>query len=282
MFITRPLFKIIHQSGKNKVGPRVINSNAVKSAKDAAKSILYETPLEVTPPTFKRHILSALVTNEPGVLSRVSGVLASRGFNIESLVACATEVPDLSRMTIVIRVETKPQQQQQVNICGHLSKLNKQEQIAGSSFQQMSAISRGDSVVEQARKQLEDQVACWGVLDYTDVSLIERELLLLKVEMNHETAIETQRQSLIELTKLFGGKVVDVHPTQMIIELSAKKRRIDAFIGIIKSADVGDVKEIVRSGLVVIPRTVIPNIDDQDDTADDENSSVESTMLPPG
>lgn len=39
--------------------------------------------------------------NEPGVLSRVSGILAARGFNIESLVVANTEVPDLSRMTIV-------------------------------------------------------------------------------------------------------------------------------------------------------------------------------------
>lgn len=41
--------------------------------------------------------------NEPGVLSRLSGILASRGFNIDSLVVCATELKDLSRMTIVLQ-----------------------------------------------------------------------------------------------------------------------------------------------------------------------------------
>jgi len=67
-----------------------------------------------------RHILNCLVQNEPGVLSRVSGILAGRGFNIDSLVVCRTEIRDLSRMCIVL--------------------------------------SGQDGVVEQARRQLEDLV----------------------------------------------------------------------------------------------------------------------------
>jgi acetolactate synthase regulatory subunit len=50
----------------------------------------------------KAHTLTALLSNEPGVLSRVSGTLAGRGYNIDSLVVCTTEVPDISRATIVI------------------------------------------------------------------------------------------------------------------------------------------------------------------------------------
>jgi hypothetical protein len=67
-----------------------------------------------------RHVLNCLVQNEPGVLSRVSGILAGRGFNIDSLVVCRTEIRDLSRMCIVL--------------------------------------SGQDGVVEQARRQLEDLV----------------------------------------------------------------------------------------------------------------------------
>ena len=67
-----------------------------------------------------RHVLNCLVQNEPGVLSRVSGILAARGFNIDSLVVCSTEIRDLSRMCIVL--------------------------------------SGQDGVVEQARRQLEDLV----------------------------------------------------------------------------------------------------------------------------
>lgn len=114
------------------------------SAPAAVSSILYETPLPSQIPP-KRHILNCLVQNEPGVLSRVSGILAARGFNIDSLVVCNTEVEDLSRMTIVL--------------------------------------SGQDGVVEQARRQLEDLVPVWAVLDYTVAPLVQRELLLAKVSI---------------------------------------------------------------------------------------------------
>ena len=79
------------------------------------------------------------------MLSRVSGILAARGFNIDSLVVCNTEVDDLSRMTIVL--------------------------------------SGQDGVVEQARRQLEDLVPVWAVLDYTAAPLVQRELLLAKISI---------------------------------------------------------------------------------------------------
>jgi acetolactate synthase I/III small subunit len=114
------------------------------SAQAAVSNILYETPAPSAAPP-KRHILNCLVQNEPGVLSRVSGILAARGFNIDSLVVCHTEVEDLSRMTIVL--------------------------------------SGQDGVVEQARRQLEDLVPVWAVLDYTAAPLVQRELLLAKINI---------------------------------------------------------------------------------------------------
>lgn len=114
------------------------------SAQAAVSNILYETPSpSMAPP--KRHVLNCLVQNEPGVLSRVSGILAARGFNIDSLVVCSTEVADLSRMTIVLTGQ--------------------------------------DGVVEQARRQLEDLVPVWAVLDYTSAALVQRELLLAKINI---------------------------------------------------------------------------------------------------
>jgi acetolactate synthase-1/3 small subunit len=114
------------------------------SAQAAVSNILYETPTPSKAPP-KRHILNCLVQNEPGVLSRVSGILAARGFNIDSLVVCHTEIEDLSRMTIVL--------------------------------------SGQDGVVEQARRQLEDLVPVWAVLDYTTAPLVQRELLLAKINI---------------------------------------------------------------------------------------------------
>jgi acetolactate synthase-1/3 small subunit len=58
-----------------------------------------------------RHTLSVLVENKPGVLQRVSGLFARRGFNIDSLAVGPTEDPSLSRMTIVVRAENTPLEQ---------------------------------------------------------------------------------------------------------------------------------------------------------------------------
>lgn len=161
------------------------------SAQAAVSNILYETPIPSTAPAI-RHILNCLVQNEPGVLSRVSGILAARGFNIDSLVVCNTEVEDLSRMTIVLTGQ--------------------------------------DGVVEQARRQLEDLVPVWAVLDYTDSALVQRELLLAKINIlgpeyfeelltHHremsaqdpqgEPGYETSEQSLDELS-------ADFHPSKLV------------------------------------------------------------------
>ena len=124
--------------------PAAAPSSPNVSPAAAVSSIIYETPLPSTEAP-KRHVLNCLVQNEPGVLSRVSGILAARGFNIDSLVVCSTEVHDLSRMTIVLQGQ--------------------------------------DGVVEQARRQLEDLVPVWAVLDYTAAPLVQRELLLAKISI---------------------------------------------------------------------------------------------------
>lgn len=222
-----------------------------------------------------RHVLNCLVQNEPGVLSRVSGILAARGFNIDSLVVCNTEVDDLSRMTIVLQGQ--------------------------------------DGVVEQARRQLEDLVPVWAVLDYTDAPLVQRELLLAKVsilgpeyfeellayhrEMVQDPAFESisgsseelptntdemdfppnsttadaaakemlrgnfhpsklavsqalrhkheHLEAITHLAHQFGGKVLDISTNNCIVEVSAKPSRIDSFLkliapfGILESARTG-------------------------------------------
>jgi acetolactate synthase-1/3 small subunit len=60
---------------------------------------------------YKHHILSVLVENKPGVLARVSGVFARRGYNIFSLAVAPTEDPRFSRLTIVVDVESNPLEQ---------------------------------------------------------------------------------------------------------------------------------------------------------------------------
>ena len=92
-----------------------------------------------------KHVISALVQNEPGVLAHVAGMFAARGFNIDSLVVGRTEDPVLSRMTIV---------------------------VVGD-----------DRVLEQVRKQLGKIVPVVKVRDFEDVSCVERDLMLIRVHV---------------------------------------------------------------------------------------------------
>ena len=99
-----------------------------------------------------RHVLSALVQNQPGVLAHVSGMLASRGFNIDSLAVGETEEPRFSRMTFVVHGD--------------------------------------DHVLEQARKQLEKVVSVVRVIDLSAANFVERDLMLIKIEAKAEKRIE--------------------------------------------------------------------------------------------
>ncbi len=95
-----------------------------------------------------RHVITALVQNQPGVLAHVAGMFAARGFNIDSLVVGRTEDPDQSRMTIV---------------------------VVGD-----------DRVLEQVRKQLEKIITVVKVRDFEAVTYIERDLMLIRVHVPPE------------------------------------------------------------------------------------------------
>jgi len=94
-------------------------------------------------PNMKKHIISALVTNRPGVLTRVAGLFSARGFNIDSLAVGETEQHDVSRMTIVVTGD--------------------------------------DNTIEQVRKQLEKLIDVVKVTDYGGTEYVERDLALIRV-----------------------------------------------------------------------------------------------------
>jgi acetolactate synthase-1/3 small subunit len=102
-----------------------------------------------------RHIISILIENESGALSRVSGLFSARGYNIESLTVAPTEDPSLSRMTIV---------------------------SVGS-----------DDVVEQITKQLNKLIDIVKVVDLSESAHIERELMLVKVRATGKDREEMKR-----------------------------------------------------------------------------------------
>ncbi len=104
-----------------------------------------------------RHIISILLENEAGALSRVSGLFSARGYNIESLTVAPTEDPSLSRMTIV---------------------------SVGS-----------DDIIEQITKQLNKLIEVVKVVDLSEAAHIERELMLVKVRAAGKDREEMKRIS---------------------------------------------------------------------------------------
>src|SRR5208282_1894434 len=99
-----------------------------------------------------RHVLSALVQNRPGVLAHISNMLASRGFNIDSLAVGETEHHDISRMTFVVHGD--------------------------------------DNVLDQVRKQLDKIVTVVKVMDISSENFVERDLMLIKITATPQQRVE--------------------------------------------------------------------------------------------
>ncbi len=102
-----------------------------------------------------RHIISILIENEAGALSRVSGLFSARGYNIESLTVAPTEDPSLSRMTLVTR--------------------------------------GNDQIIEQITKQLNKLIDVVKLIDLAESVHVERELMLAKIRTTEATREEVKR-----------------------------------------------------------------------------------------
>jgi len=150
----------------------------------------------------KRHIISILIENEAGALSRVAGLFSARGYNIETLTVAPTEDGSLSRMTIVT--------------------------------------SGSDEIVEQITKQLNKLIDVVKLIDLSESSHIERELMMVKVRASGPMRDEVKR-----LCDIFRGSILDVTPTTFVIEVTGEKSKLDAFLRTI-SEDL--IIEVVRSG----------------------------------
>lgn len=104
-----------------------------------------------------RHIISILLENESGALSRVAGLFSARGYNIETLTVAPTEDASLSRMTIVT--------------------------------------SGSDDIIEQITKQLNKLIDVVKVVDLSEAPHVERELMLVKVRASGKDREEMKRMS---------------------------------------------------------------------------------------
>jgi acetolactate synthase-1/3 small subunit len=156
----------------------------------------------------KRHLLSALVQNQPGVLAHVSGMFASRGFNIESLAVGETEDPHLSRITVVVMGD--------------------------------------DRHLDQVRKQLEKIVTVVKVHDISREDYVERDLMLIKVK-----APASKRPEIVALVQIFRGRILDVSPDLLMIEISGQEKKIEAFIEQVRPYGIS---ELARTGRIALVR----------------------------
>ncbi|MBB73337.1 MAG: acetolactate synthase small subunit [Planctomycetaceae bacterium] len=163
-----------------------------------------------------RHILSALVQNVPGVLAHISGMLASRGYNIHSLAVGETDDPQISRMTFV---------------------------VVGDN-----------TVLEQIRKQLEKVVTVVRVHNISSQDHVDRDLMLLKVS----ASAGGQRSEVRELVDIFRARIVDVGPDDVMIEISGRENKLNAFMDRLRPYGI---LEVVRTGCIAMVRSRSPEND---------------------
>jgi acetolactate synthase-1/3 small subunit len=140
-----------------------------------------------------RHTLSVLVENKPGVLARVASLFSRRGFNIESLAVGPTEVPEISRMTIVVSVDELP--------------------------------------LEQVTKQLNKLVNVIKIVELEPESAVQRELLLVKVKADLDTrshVLETVQLFRAKVVDV-ASDAVTIEATGSADKLSALLRVLEPF-----------------------------------------------------
>lgn len=155
-----------------------------------------------------RRIISVLMENEPGALSRVVGLFSQRGYNIETLTVAPTEDATLSRLTLTTIGD--------------------------------------DKIIEQINKQLNKLVDIVKVVDITEGSHIERELMLIKVK-----ATGVQRAEIKRCADIFRAQIVDVSNAIYTIQVTGTSEKLDAFILAIGGASI---LEVVRTGVCGLSR----------------------------
>ncbi len=162
-----------------------------------------------------RHTLSVLVENRAGVLARVAGMFSRRGYNIDSLAVGTTERKDISRMTIVVEGD--------------------------------------DRIIEQVTKQLHKLVEVIKVSNITEEEMVDRELVLIKVN-----ATVSQRNEIMQMVDIFRCKIVDVSKKSLIIEATGDRKKLDAIEEAMRPYGI---REVVRTGQIAMVRGYKSNLE---------------------
>lgn len=160
-----------------------------------------------------KHTISVLVENRFGVLSHVSGLFSARGFNIDSLAVGETEDPTISRMTIVVEGD--------------------------------------DRTLEQVMKQLNKLIDVIRVYDLTKKEFVERELLLIKVNI----ASPKERDEVLNIAKTMEAKIANAgQPAgkaggSVIVEVTGDQKKVKSLIELLRPFGI---KEMAQTGRVAL------------------------------
>jgi acetolactate synthase-1/3 small subunit len=148
------------------------------------------------------------VENKFGALTRIAGLFSGRGYNIDTLNVAPTQDPSASRMTIVTRGD--------------------------------------DATLEQIVKQLNKLVDVLKVIDFRDGEYVDRELALIKVEVDSKS-----RAEVMQITDIFRAKIVDVQPKRLTIEITGSEDKVEKFIDLMRTFGIVD---LTRTGKVAMAR----------------------------
>jgi len=209
------------------------------------RNLLYNHPdPEDLPEDPEGQILSVLVDDEPGVLSRVASLLSGRGHNIKSLSVSPTNMVGISRMTITV----------------------------------MASLHETRKIV----RQIEGVEEVLVVVQSPRVDSVHREVVLLKMStevIDNRTEpmikqVHKKRSELMELAELFKGEIVDVGKEHMTIALTAWPKRIDALIELARPYGI---VEVARSGVVAMPRSKVATLT----VFEEADTTMSLAQLPP-
>ena len=165
-----------------------------------------------------RHVISVLVENEAGVLSRVAGLFSARGFNIESLTVAPVGNGETSRITLVTE--------------------------------------GADPIIEQILKQLNKLVPVIQVMDLSEGAHVSRELMLVKVAAGRHASEKggqegVGRDDILTIAEIFRAHVVDATPHSLVLEVTGHGEKLDACLAMLASCGI---MEVVRTGQVAVSR----------------------------
>lgn len=157
----------------------------------------------------KYEVLSLLVDNQSGTLTRIASLFARRGYNIESLTVSAVKDSKYSKITITTVIEDKYELKQIINQCAKLE------------------IVRDIEIIN-----IEESV--------------QREICLVKIRCKSEKAIE-----VVNIANIYKANIVDLSKDSLIVEITGKPAKVDAFLRVIDSYEIID---FCRTGITAMKR----------------------------